>query len=116
VRIELEHGFLEISPEVFTAIIGNAATNCFGVKGMASASVSDGIVKLLRKENLSRGVRFTAEPDGSVSIKLHIVVKHGVNISAVCRSIISEVRYNVENITGIKVSNVDVCVDSIMSD
>ncbi len=115
-RKDLEKGFLDISPEVITTISGYAATGCFGVKGMAPASVSDGIVRLLKKESLSRGVRVTSEDDSSVNIELHIIVRHGVNISTVSRSVMSTVRYVVENLTGIKVKNVDVCVDSIMAD
>ena len=42
-----------------------------------------------------------------------IAVDHGLNIQAVCRSIISEVHYNVQRLTGLTVKSVDVCVDSI---
>ena len=117
VKLELQNGYLDISTDVLTAISGYAATSCFGVKGMAAASVSDGIVRMLRKENISRGVKVTTGQDGLIdTIELHIIVRHGVNISAVCRSIMSEVRYVVENLTGLKVKNVDVCVDSITAD
>ena len=39
---------------------------------------------------------------------------NGVNLTAVSRSIMSEVRYMVERITGTKVKSVDVCVDSMV--
>ena len=55
----------------------------------------------------------TEAPDGGVNIDLHIAVDHGVNIATVCRSIISEVRYHVERLTGVDVKNVDVYVESI---
>jgi uncharacterized alkaline shock family protein YloU len=42
-------------------------------------------------------------------------VEIGVNIPAVSRSIMSEVRYNVSKITGVTVKTVDVCIDSIMA-
>ncbi len=116
-KTELQNGYLDISNDVLTAISGFAATSCFGVKGMAAASVSDGIVRMLRKESLSRGVKVTTGPDGLIDvIELHIIVRHGINIATVCRSIMSEVRYVVENLTGFKVKNVDVCVDSITVD
>ena len=108
-------GTIEIAPDVFTSISGRAATNCFGVRGMVSRSVSDGIVYLLRKESLSKGVKVTYLPDDSLSVELHIAVEHGVNIPAVCQSIISEVRYIVEKKTGVSVSLVDVCVDAIQA-
>jgi uncharacterized alkaline shock family protein YloU len=113
---ELEKGVLDISTEVFASICGYAATSCFGVRGMAPASVSDGIVSILKKDNLSHGVRVSSDADGKASIELHIIVRHGINITEICRSIIKEVRYVVENLTGIKVKSVDICVDSIMND
>lgn len=113
--IQNDRGLIDISNEVFTAISGNAATNCFGVKGMAYRNVKDGIVGLLKRENMTKGVRIFFE-EGQVSIELHIVVEHGVNITAVCQSIMTEVRYIVEQLTRVKVKNVNVCVDSITVD
>jgi uncharacterized alkaline shock family protein YloU len=114
-KIPLEKGTLHISTDVFKSISGYAANYCFGVKGMASRSVQDGIVQLLRRENLSKGVKVVCSPDGkAVDITLHIVVEHGINIPETCRSMIHEVRYNVEKITGAKVGTVNICVDSIV--
>lgn len=115
-RIELKKGFLDISPEVITTISGYTASGCFGVRGMAPASVSDGLDTLFKKDPVSRGVRVFVESDDSVTIELHIIVRHGINISTVSRSVMSEVRYVVENLTGVKVKNIDICVDYIMTD
>ena len=98
---------------VFTNITGNAATNCFGVKGMAFRSMTDGLVHLLRREAMSKGVSISYHEDDSISIELHIIVENGVNLPAVCRSIMNEVRYVVEKNTGVTVRAVDVCVDSM---
>lgn len=54
--------------------------------------------------------------DGGVNIDLHIAVEHGVNIATVCRSIIGEVRYHVERLTGVDVKNVDIYVESSKAD
>ena len=51
--------------------------------------------------------------DNSISIELHIIVENGVNLPAVCRSIMNEVRYVVTRNTGVTVKDVDVCVDSM---
>lgn len=111
--IQTEKGAIEITNEVFTMISGNAATNCFGVKGMAQRNVKDGIVGLLKKENVSKGVKVSFEED-EVVIDLHIAVEHGVNITAVSNSIMTEVKYNVEQMTRVKVRRVNVFVDSII--
>ena len=72
-----------------------------------------GIVHLLRREAMSKGVHITQHDDHEISIELHIVVEHGVNISAVCQAIIGQVRYLVTENTGAVVRGVNVCVDSM---
>ena len=101
-RLETERGTISISPDVFTNITGAAATNCYGVKGMAVRSKTDGLVHLLRRESMAKGVKVHFHEDDTVSIELHIIVDNGVNLTAV------------ERFTGVKVSSVDVCVDSMV--
>jgi uncharacterized alkaline shock family protein YloU len=113
VRHNIEKGSVNVSAGVYVDIAGAAASNCFGVKGMAARSVSDGLYHLLRKESMGKGVRVEFHEDGSISIDLHIIVDQGVNLPAVTKSIISEVRYVVTNTTGTKVRTVNVFVDSV---
>ena len=109
-----ESGNVIISTSVYTDIAGTAASNCFGVKGMAARSVTDGVYHLLRKESMSKGVRVEFHEDGSITIDLHIIVNNGVNLNAVAASIISEVRYVVTKTTGTPVKTVNVYIDSIV--
>lgn len=109
-----ENGNVCVTANVYTNIAGAAATNCFGVKGMAARSVSDGVYHLLRKESMAKGVKVDFHEDGAISIDLHIIVDEGVNLGAVGASIISEVRYVVKNCTGTEVKDVNVHIDSMM--
>ena len=113
-KVQMEKGSLIISNDVFTQIAGAVATSCFGVKGMAVRSKTDGLVHLLRRESMGKGVKVTYNEDSSVSIELHIMVDNGVNLMAVSRSIMSEVRYIVSRTTGADVRSVDVCIDSMV--
>ena len=115
IKTQTEKGGITVSSAVFTNIVGLAASNCFGVKGMAVRSMTDGLVHLLRKEAMSKGVLVNFHEDNSVSIDLHIIVDHGVNLSAVGNSIISEVRYIVEKTTETKVRTVNVYIDSMVT-
>ncbi len=108
-----ENGKIIVSTNVYNDIAGTAATNCFGVKGMAARSVKDGVYRLLRKESARKGVLVEFHEDNTITINLHIIVDYGVNIIAVCNSIISEVRYVVTNSTGTVVRDVNVYVDSL---
>ena len=116
IRHENEHGNVIVSTSVYHDIAGTAATNCFGVKGMAARSVKDGMYRLLRKESASKGVRVQFHEDDTISIDLHIMVDNGVNLAAVANSIISEVRYVVNKHTGTEVRAVNVYIDSIVVD
>ena len=113
-KLQTEKGEISISGEVFTNLAGAAATNCYGVKGMAMRSKTDGLVHLLRRESMGKGVKVIFHDDSTVSIELHIIVDNGVNLMAVSRSIMSEVRYIVSRTTGAQVRGVDVCIDSMV--
>ena len=114
IRHNNESGSINISTTVYTDIAGTAASKCYGVKGMAARSVKDGVYHLLRKESASKGVNVVFHEDDTISIDLHIIVDHGVNLTAVGESIISEVRYVVTKSTGTEVRSVNVYVDSMM--
>jgi len=114
VKIQNEQGYINISSDVFTNLTGEAATNCFGVKGMTVRSVTDGIVHLLKREFMGKGVHVTYNNDNTISIELHIAVDQGVNIPVVCESIKDEVRYKVTNGTGVDVKRVDIFVDTML--
>ena len=114
IRQNNDNGSVNISTNVYTEIVGAAAANCFGVKGMAARSVTDGVYHLLRKESVSKGVHVQFHEDDTISIDLHIIVDNGVNLNAVGASIISEVRYVVTKCTGTEVRAVNVYIDSMM--
>jgi len=114
IRQDNEKGSVNISTSVYTEIVGTAASNCFGVKGMAARSLTDGVYHVLRKESVSKGVNVRFHEDDTISIDLHIIVDNGVNLNAVGESIISEVRYVVTKCTGTQVRAVNVYVDSMM--
>ena len=113
IRHENNNGSVNVSTNVYTEIVGTAATNCFGVKGMAARSVKDGVYHLLRKESVAKGVHVEFHEDNTISIDLHIIVDNGVNLNAVGASIISEVRYVVTQCTGTEVRAVNVYIDSM---
>ena len=114
IRHENEIGSVNVSTSVYADIVGTAVINCFGVKGMAARSLSDGLYHLLRRESVGKGVHVQFNEDDTISIDLHIIVDNNVNLNAVGASIISEVRYVVTNCTGTEVRAVNVYIDSMV--
>ena len=88
IRQNNENGSVNVSTSVYVDIAGTAASHCFGVTGMAARSVTDGVYHLLGKESMGKGVRVEFHEDDTISIDLHIMVNHGVNLAAVGASII----------------------------
>lgn len=106
------YGRIDFSDEFLSNLAGVATMDCYGIVGMASQKAMDGIVELLKGENLSKGVKITTEDD-ILSIHLFVVVEYGVSISAVASNVIDTVKYRVEKITGLNVDKVDVTVNGI---
>ena len=116
VKLDNERGSICISTDVITWLAGDAATRCFGVKGMAGRAKENGLVQLLRRESMTKGVSVTPNEDGSITIQLHIVVDHGVNLAALSEASMNEVSYKISSATNIPVRQVDVFIDSMILD
>ncbi len=111
-EIRTDMGKLVLSEEAIATIAGAAATECYGVVGMAGRKMTDGLSELLGRENLSRGVSVSIDGD-EVYIELFVVLGYGIKISEVARMIVDKVRYTVEKFTGLRVKKVTVNVESI---
>ncbi len=116
VKIVNKNGNISISSEVFLILAGDAASKCFGVKGMVSQTKENGFYQLLKRENMTKGVSAVFNDDCTASITLHIAVDYGVNIAEISKSIMKEVGYRVTEMTGVNVKSVDVYVDSVVFD
>ena len=111
-RYQTEIGQVTVNEDVLLRVAGYAALNCYGIVGMASKRSADGIVQLMGRENLGRGVKIRTSED-KVDIDLFIIVEYGISISAVAAAIIETVKYKVEHLTGVAVGRVNVCVEDI---
>ena len=110
--IVTEMGEVIVDENVIAKCAGAAACECFGIVGMSSISVRDGLAKLLKFENLANGVDVTVE-DNRLFIDLHIIVSYGVNIPTVCENLRENVKYRVEECTGLKVVTINIFVEGV---
>ena len=111
-QMDTEMGKIVVDEDVLGKYAGSAAVECFGVVGMASVNMKDGIVKLLKKDNLRHGVN-VAIADGKLVIELHIIVAYEVSILAVAENLVDNVKYKVEEYTGMEVGKIVVCVEGV---
>ena len=108
-----ENGEIFIENEVIAQYAGQAALGCFGIVGMATISMKDGIAKLLKGDSSQKGVNVIIDGNNELSISFHIIVAYGVCISTVCENLISTVQYSVEEMTGLKVKEIRIFVEGV---
>ena len=110
-----ELGNVIIDDEVIAKVAGLAALECYGVVGMASINVKDGLVQLLLGENLTKGIKVRTV-EGQTTIEFHIIVEYGTNISVIADNLISNVKYAVKNMLGLELADVSVYVEGIRTE
>lgn len=106
-------GDIIIESEVIAQYAGHAALECFGIVGMATISVRDGIAKLLKGDSVSKGVNVIINDDNTLTIDFHIIVSYGVSISTVCDNLIHTVKYSIEEMTSLTVRRINIFVEGV---
>ena len=105
-------GKITIDREVVSRYAGSVAVECFGIVGMAGVNVKDGLVKILKMDSITRGI-VVKMINNKLVLDFHVIVAYGVSISAVSDNLISNVKYKVEEFTGVEVAKVNVFVEGV---
>ena len=105
-------GNIVIDNEVIAQYAGSVAIECFGIVGMAGVNVKDGLVKLLKKDSLTRGITVSLN-NNKLTLDFHVIVAYGVSIHAVSENLISNVKYKVEEFTGIEIEKINIFVEGV---
>ena len=112
-RINNKLGEIQISSDVIAMYAGMTAVECFGIVGMAAVSMKDGLVKLLRMESLKHGIRVKITVDNKIRLNFHVIVAYGVNISTIADNLVSNVKYKVEDFTGMEIDKINIYVEGV---
>ena len=112
VRIDKKLGAIVIDSNVIATYAGSVAVECFGIVGMASVSMKDGLVKLLGKENLGHGIAVRMHGT-RIELDFHVIVSYGVSISAVAENLVSSVQYKLEAFTGMEIEKITIFVEGV---
>ena len=112
-RMNTDLGSIVIDSEAIAQYAGTEAMQCFGIVGMATVSMKDGLVRLLKKESLTRGINVSLN-DNRINLDFHVIVAYGVSILAVADNLMSNVKYKVEEFTGLEIGKVNIYVEGVM--
>lgn len=107
------YGTITIDPQVIAQYAGTTAVESLGIVGMAAYSMKDGLVKLLKGSSLTRGIHVEIDPQNQITIDFHVIVAYGVSIEAVSQNLIENVKYKVEEFTGLTIKKVNIYVDGV---
>lgn len=111
--IDGQFGTISIDSEVIAKYAGSTAVECFGIVGMAAVSMKDGLVKLLKGESLTRGIRVEIDEDNKITIDFHVIVSYGVSIITVSDNLIENVKYKVQEFTGLEIKKINIFVEGV---
>jgi uncharacterized alkaline shock family protein YloU len=111
-KMSTDLGNISVDTEAIAEVAGTEAMECFGVVGMASYSVRDGLVRLLKRESITHGIS-VAVNNNKVALDFHVIIAYGVNIRALSNNLIDSVKYKVEEFTGIEVEKINIFVEGV---
>ena len=106
-------GKITIADDLIASIAGFAAVENYGIVGMNSKKASDSFIELFGKDNMRRGVKVTVVSTDVIDIDLYVTLEYGVSLPAVAQNAKNNVKYRVEEMTGITVHAVNVHVENI---
>jgi len=111
-EIRNPQGKIVISNHAIASIASRTVTEAYGVVGMASRHLRDGLAEVLHRDVRNKGVDVRVSA-GKITIELYVVVEYGTRISEVARNIAGNVKFAVERAVGVPVEQVNVNVQGL---
>lgn len=113
VKIQTEQGTVQIENDVIAKIVGGAATDNYGVVGMASQNpLRDGINQALSGDNYAKGV-VIRETESGIAVDVYVIVGYGMKISEISKSVQARVKNDLSSMLGITADEVNVIVQGV---
>jgi uncharacterized alkaline shock family protein YloU len=92
-------GAVVVTDRAIADLVGLTVLECYGVVGMASPNLRQGVASLLSKDRIRQGVKVTQGGD-EIHVKLYVIIEYGLNVAEVAGNVRSQVAYNVEKMLG----------------
>lgn len=106
-----DNGSIKIANEVVGIIAGLAATEVKGIAGM-SGGIVDGFAELLKKRNLTKGVKVEVG-EKQTAIDLYVIIEYGAKIPETAYKVQESVKRAVESMTELEVVEVNVNIQGV---
>jgi len=104
-------GSIKISPRAIAAIAYHAARQSYGVVGLTSKNLVEGLAHVLVKDP-THGIDVNYDGQ-NINIDIYVIIEYGTRIKSVANSVQNTVRYHVEKALGMPVNEVNVHVQGL---
>jgi uncharacterized alkaline shock family protein YloU len=105
-------GALVVTERAIADLAGLTVLECYGVVGMASPNLRQGVASLLSRDHVRQGVKVQQDGD-ELHIKLYIIVEYGLNVAEVAGNVRSQVAYNVQKMLGRSATTLRIYVQGV---
>lgn len=110
--IKNSYGHINVNESVIANLAGAAAIECYGVVGMSSRNIQDGIAELFGWDSMDKGIDIELE-NNEIIANIFLQVEYGVKINEVAHNVMERVKYSLERYIGITVREVNVHVQGV---
>jgi len=108
---ETDLGRIEVSPAAIASIVSQAVSSTYGVVGIAPKNLANEVAHVFQRD-ARHGVDVCIQGD-QIIIDVHVIVEYGTRIASVAKSIMNQVKFNVERALGVPVAQVNVHVEGL---
>ncbi len=111
-KVEAEGGRIIFADEVVATIAALAVSDVEGVAALSGGMV-EGITEMLGKKNLTKGVKVEVGTE-EAAVDVAVSIQYGYRIKEVCENIQAAVKSAIETMTGLRVVEINVFVQSVV--
>ena len=102
-----------LSDDAVAQVVGHTVLECYGIVGMASKSLVRGVARLLAPRLADARASRCAATGDEPAIDLYVVMEYGLNLAEVAAAVRQRVTYQVERLTGLRVTAVQVHIQGV---
>ncbi len=104
-------GDIQISKQAIATIAFQAVQHSYGVVGLASKNIADGLAHAIVKDP-THGIDVEYK-NKEINIDIYIIVEYGTRITSVATNVANTVRYQVEKSLGVPVNEINVHIQGL---
>lgn len=105
-------GKIEVLPNAIHSIAVQAISECYGVVGITAPRLHNGRAVFLSPGQLNQGVQVRVVDD-QIIIEVYVALEYGLRISEIGHNIMSSVKFSIEKMLGVPVTQVNVNVQGL---